>query len=70
MHDSELIRCYTDRAGMFVIDLIKVMLTSLTPRWNAIAPEMDITTTLTTLIYKPDSKKLDTVQIVNKKGMQ
>ncbi len=44
MHDSELIRRYTlDRAGiMFVTDLIKDMLTSLTPRRNAIAPEMDV----------------------------
>ncbi len=53
MHDSELIRCYTfDRAGiMFVTDLIKDMLTSLTLRRNAIAPEMDLITTLTTLTY-------------------
>ncbi len=44
MHDSELIRCCTlDRAGiMFVTDLIKDMLTSLTLRRNAIAPEMDV----------------------------
>ncbi len=49
MHDSELIRRYTlDRAGiMFVTDLIKHMLTSLTLRWNATAPEMDVITTLT-----------------------
>ncbi len=55
MHDSELIRRYIlDRAGiMFVTDLIKDMLTPdtghqyQTPRWNAIAPEMDVITTLT-----------------------
>ncbi len=51
MHDSELIRCYTlDRAGfMFVTDLIRDTLTSPTPCWNAIAPEMDVITTLTYL---------------------
>ncbi len=51
MHDSELIRrCTLDRAGiMFVTDLIKDMLTSLTLRRNAIAPEMDVITTLTYL---------------------
>ncbi len=40
--DSELIRrCTLDRAGiMFVTDLIKDMLTSLTLRRNTIAPEM------------------------------
>ncbi len=44
MHERELIRCYTlDREGiMFVIDIIKDMLTSLTRRRNAIAPEMDV----------------------------
>ncbi len=44
MNDSELIRCCTlDRAGiMFVTDLIKDMLSSLTLRRNAIAPEMDV----------------------------
>ncbi len=49
MHDSQLIRYYIlDRAGiMFVTDLIKDMLTSLTLRRNAIAPEMDLITTLT-----------------------
>ncbi len=48
---TELIRRYTlDRAGiMFVTDLIKDMLTSLTLRRNAIAPEMDVITTLTYL---------------------
>ncbi len=58
MHDSELIRRYTlDRAGiMFVTDLIKDMLTSLTLRRNAIAPEMDIITTLTTLTYLATGK--------------
>ncbi len=58
MHDSELIRrCTLDRAGiMFVTDLIKDMLTSLTPRWNAIAPEMDVITTLTTLTYLATGK--------------
>ncbi len=47
MHYSELIRRYTlDRAGIMVVtDLIKDMLTSL--RRNAIAPEMDVITTLT-----------------------
>ncbi len=40
MHDSEL---------MFVTDLIKDMLTSLTLRRNAIAPGMDVISTLTTL---------------------
>ncbi len=57
MHDSELIRCYTlDRAGiMFVTDL-KDMLTSLTLRRNAIAPEMDVITTLTTLTYLATGK--------------
>ncbi len=51
MHDSELIRCCTlDRAGiMFVTDLIRDTLTSQTPRRNAIAPEMDVISTLTYL---------------------
>ncbi len=51
MHDSELIRsCTLDRAGiMFVTDLIKDMLASLTLRRNAIAPEMDVITALTYL---------------------
>ncbi len=51
VHDSELIRRYTlDRAGiMFVTDLINDMLTSPTPRRNALAPEMDVNTTLTYL---------------------
>ncbi len=51
MHPSELIRCYTlDCAGiMFVTDLIKDMLTSLTPGRNAIVPEIDVITTLTYL---------------------
>ncbi len=49
MHDSEFIRRYTlDRAGiMFVTDLIKDMLISPTQHCNAIAPEMDVITTLT-----------------------
>ncbi len=53
MHYSELIRrCTLDRAGiMFVTDLIKDMLTSLTLRRNVIAPEMDVISTLTTLTY-------------------
>ncbi len=53
MHDSELIRRYTlDRAGMmFVTNLIRDTLTSSTPRRNAIAPEMEVITTLTTLTY-------------------
>ncbi len=44
MHDSELLRCYTlDHAGiMFVTDLIRDMLTSLTLRWNTIVPEMNV----------------------------
>ncbi len=51
MHASQLIRRYTlDRAGIkFVTDLIWDMLTSPTPRRNAIAPEMDVITTLTYL---------------------
>ncbi len=51
MHDSELIRRYTlDRAWiMFVTDLIRDTLTSLTPRRNAIAPEMEVISTLTYL---------------------
>ncbi len=57
MHDSELIRRYTlcrdhDHAGtMFVTDLIRDTLTSSTPCRNAIAPEMEVITTLTTLTY-------------------
>ncbi len=51
MHNSELIRRYTlDRAGiMFVTDLLKDTLTSQTPHRNAIAPEMEVITTLTYL---------------------
>ncbi len=51
MHDSQLIRCFIlDCAGiMFVTDLIRDTLTSLTPRRNAIAPEMDVISTLTYL---------------------
>ncbi len=51
MHDSELTRSYTlECAGiMYVTDLIKDMLTSLTPHRNAIAPEMDVIITLTYL---------------------
>ncbi len=58
MHDSELIRCYTlDRAGiMFVTDLTRDTLISPTPRRNAIAPEMDVITTLTTLTYLATGK--------------
>ncbi len=53
MHDSELIIHYTlDHTGIvFVTDLIRDTLTSPTPRRNAIAPEMDVITTLTTLAY-------------------
>ncbi len=53
MHDSELLRRYTlDRAGiMFVTDLIRDTLTSPTPCRNAITPEMEVITTLTTLTY-------------------
>ncbi len=58
MHDSELIRRYTlDRAGiMFVTELFRDTLTSPTPCWNAIAPEMDVITTLTTLTYLATGK--------------
>ncbi len=58
MHDSELIRRYTlDRAGiMFMTDLTRDTLTSPTPRRNAIAPEMDVITTLTTLTYLATGK--------------
>ncbi len=58
MHDSELIKRYTlDRAGiMFVTDLLKDTLTSPTPRRNAIAPEIDVITTLTTLTYLATGK--------------
>ncbi len=41
---------------MFVTDLIKDMLTSLTLRRNAIAPEMDVITILTTLTYLATGK--------------
>ncbi len=53
MHDSELIRRYTlDRAWIiFVTDL-----TSLTPRRNAIAPEMEVISTLTLLTYLATGK--------------
>ncbi len=49
MHDSQLKRRHTlDRAGiMFVTDLIGDTLTSMTPHRNAIAPEMDVISTLT-----------------------
>ncbi len=59
MHDSELIRLYTlDRAGiMFVTDLTRDTLTSPTPRRNAIVPEMEVITTLTTLTYLATGKK-------------
>ncbi len=55
---TELLRRYTlDRAGiMFVIDLIRDTLTSLTPCRNAIAPEMEVITTLTTLTYLANGK--------------
>ncbi len=58
MHDSELIRRYTlDRAWiMFVTDLIRDTLTSLTPRRNAIAPEMEVISTLTLLTYLATGK--------------
>ncbi len=51
--DSQLIRHHTlDCARiMYVTDLIRNMLTSPTPRRNAIAPEMDVISTLTTLTY-------------------
>ncbi len=54
---SELIRHTLDGAGiMFVTDLIKDTLTSPTPHRNAIAPEMDVITTLTTLTYLATGK--------------
>ncbi len=57
MYDSELIRRYTlDRAGiMFVTNRIRDTITSPTPRRNAIAPEMDVITTLT---YISNPKKM------------
>lgn len=53
MHYSELTRSYIlDRAEiMFVTDLIRDTLTSQTLRRNAIASEMDVISTLTTLTY-------------------
>ncbi len=53
MYDSELRRRYTlDRAGiMFVTNRIRDTITSLTPHRNAIAPEMDVITTLTYVTY-------------------
>ncbi len=58
MHDSELIRRYTlERAGiMFVTDLTRDTLTSQTPHRNAIAPEMEVITTLTALTYLATGK--------------
>ncbi len=58
MHDSELIRRYTlDRAGiMFVTDLTRDTLTSPTSCRNAIAPEMEVIATLTTLTYLATGK--------------
>ncbi len=58
MHDSELIRrCTLDRAGiMFVTDIARYTLKSQTPRRNAIVPEMDVITTLTTLTYLATGK--------------
>ncbi len=58
MHDSELIRCYTlDRAGiMFVTDLTRDTLTSPTSHRNAITPEMDVITTITTFTYLATGK--------------
>ncbi len=51
MRDSDLIRRYLlDPAGiMFVTGLIKDLLTSQTPHWNAMVPEIDIISTLTYL---------------------
>ncbi len=50
MHNSELRHYTLDRAGiMFVTDLIRDTLTSPTLRRNAIAPEMEVIATLTTL---------------------
>ncbi len=58
MHYSELTRRYIlDRAAiMFVTDLIRDTLTSQTLRRNAIAPEMDVISTLTTLTYLATGK--------------
>ncbi len=57
MHDSELRHYTLDRAGiMFVTDLIRDTLTSPTPCRNAIAPEMDVITTLTILTYLATGK--------------
>ncbi len=58
MHYSELTRRYTlDRAGiMFVTDLIRDTLTSQTLCRNAIASEMDVISTLTTLTYLATGK--------------
>ncbi len=62
MHDSvwrvwQQRRHTLDRAGiMFVTHLIKDMLTSPTPQRNAIAPEMDVITTLTTFTYLATGK--------------
>ncbi len=52
MYDSEIIRSYTlKHVGiMFVTDLIRDTLTSPTLCRNAIAPEMDVITTLTYLV--------------------
>ncbi len=57
MHDSELI-CYTlyHASIIFVTDLIRDTLTSPPLRRNAIAPEMDVISTLTTLTYLPTGK--------------
>lgn len=62
MDDSELIRCYRlDRAGiMFVTDLIRDALTSLTQRRNAIAPEMKV---ITTLLSQPSVSRVITQTI-------
>ncbi len=57
-HYNEVIRRHTlGRARfMFVTDLIRDTLTSPTPRRNAIAPEMDVITTLTTSAYLATGK--------------
>ncbi len=51
MHDSELIKTLHIRScrDHGVTELIRDMLTSQTPRRNAIAPEIDVITTLTYL---------------------
>ncbi len=64
MQDRKLIRHYTlDCTGiMFVTDLIRDTLTSPTPHRNAIAPEMNVIATLTTLTYLATGKNATMLQ--------